>query len=124
MSEDENLTGLGSQESAPKGDFPALRFDAEAYRPHLADSDLTEAQQTELLAAIWQIMVAFADLGFGLDPVQYLQGLQALDNTPPSPKPAPKPRRDMVGCTGQFSEHTNHKPAKAHKRPSAERKES
>lgn len=120
----EDFSGLDSQEGTPKVGYPVLRFDVEAYRPHLADSDLTEAQQKELLVAIWQIMVAFADLGFGLDPVQYLQGLQALDNRQPSPKLAPKPRRDMVGCKGKFSEHANNKPAKARKRPSAERKES
>lgn len=120
----EDFSGLDSQESAPEGRFPALRFDVEEYRHHLSDSDLTEAQQTELLAAIWQIMVSFADLGFGLDPVRYLQGLQALDNSQPNPNSAPKPARDVLGCKGKFSKYSNPKPAKARKRPRAERKES
>ncbi|MEM1363316.1 MAG: hypothetical protein AAGF94_16645 [Pseudomonadota bacterium] len=42
----------------------------EKYRHHLADSDLTLAQQDEFLRALWAIMSTFVDLGFDLGPDQ------------------------------------------------------
>lgn len=71
------------------------------YGDHLVDSDLTEAQQKELLAVLWQIMVAFVDLGFSLKPgekitpksdvsfddvLHYLHLDEPAPETPASPK--------------------------------------
>lgn len=55
---------------------PVLTFDPVEYVGQLEDCDLTEAQQTELLQLLWQIVVQFVDLGFGIHPVQ-----QAVDKT-------------------------------------------
>ncbi|MCR9089454.1 MAG: hypothetical protein NXH97_22270 [Rhodobacteraceae bacterium] len=38
----------------------------ERYGAHLDEAALTEAQKQEFLTALWQIMVAFVDLGFSL----------------------------------------------------------
>lgn len=44
-------------------------FNAEEYLPDLAEFDLTEEQANELLVALWEIMKAFVDLGFGVDSI-------------------------------------------------------
>jgi len=56
------------------GAFPALAFDAEEFCQYVADYELTEAQQAELLEALWAIMVAFVDIGFCIHPVQQASG--------------------------------------------------
>lgn len=47
-------------------------FDAARYREHIADLDITEEQQAELLSTLWWIMAAFVDLGFSVDSVPRL----------------------------------------------------
>ena len=37
------------------------------YQHHLDKFDLTEAQKQELLLTIWNIVTAFAEIGFGMD---------------------------------------------------------
>lgn len=49
-----------------------LQFDPAKYRQHLESFDLTEQQQTELLAILWRILATFVELGFGVDSVQTL----------------------------------------------------
>jgi hypothetical protein len=46
---------------------PTLALDQ--YRQYLDDSNLTEAQANELLAVLWNIMVQFVDLGFGVSTI-------------------------------------------------------
>ena len=41
----------------------------ERYRHLLDDSELTEAQADELLAVLWNLMVQFVDLGFGVNTI-------------------------------------------------------
>jgi hypothetical protein len=66
-----NPTGPGElAEPAPEGHFPALHFDAAEYQRFVDDSDLSPAQQQELLEALWVIIVGFVDLGFHVHPVQ------------------------------------------------------
>lgn len=56
------------------GDKPlALTFDPAEFAAHVAPLNLTDEQANELLGAIWSIMVAFVDLGFGIHPVQQAQ---------------------------------------------------
>jgi hypothetical protein len=57
----------------------ALTFDPDEFISHIADLELTEDQATELLGAIWSIMVAFVDLGFGIHPVQQAQSARNGD---------------------------------------------
>lgn len=61
------------------GDFnvaakPRLEIDIEKYQAYLDGSDLTPAQKEDFLRALWSIMVACVDLGFGVHPVQQACG--------------------------------------------------
>lgn len=44
-----------------------LKFNADEYKDCLNDTDLSEAQKTELLQNLWHIMSAFVDMGWGVD---------------------------------------------------------
>ena len=57
--------------ASPSGNV--LTFDPTEFIAHIAPLDMTDEQATELLGAIWSIMVAFVDLGFGIHPVQQAQ---------------------------------------------------
>jgi len=50
--------------------FPPLTIDWDLYGEMLKDSDLSEAEQRELIETLWTIVVGFVDLGFGIHPVQ------------------------------------------------------
>jgi hypothetical protein len=74
LSADHALSVPGNAPDGSGAGFPALSFDPAEYRKFVEDSDLSEAQQQELLEAVWVIIVGFVDLGFHIHPVQ-----QALD---------------------------------------------
>lgn len=99
--------------------LPPLRFDVDEYRKYIEDEDLTEAQAEELLGAIWAVMVAFVDLGFGIHPVQ-----QAMDRSRGKAELPPLDRATVLSCKESFSKSATQKPAKAATRPGGERKES
>ncbi|MDF1807762.1 hypothetical protein [Hyphomonas sp.] len=44
-----------------------VHFDPEAYAHHIAELDLTEAQQLAVMRTVWDLMVLFVDAGFGID---------------------------------------------------------
>ncbi len=50
--------------------FAALSFNPAEFAAYVADFDLSEAQQRELLETVWTMMVGFVDLGFRIHPVQ------------------------------------------------------
>lgn len=49
-----------------------LRFDADKYLRYVDDVDLPEDQKRELLEALWNILAALVDIGFGVDSVQQI----------------------------------------------------
>jgi len=53
---------------------PAITVNYEKYAPLLEDPDLSEDQKREFLQAVWNIIVGFVDLGFGVHPVQLACG--------------------------------------------------
>lgn len=55
---------------APPPRRPVLEFDYREYAHHLSQYDLTEEQKRAHLEALWRILIAFADLGFGIHPAQ------------------------------------------------------
>ena len=61
--------------SAAPEHAPALHFDVESFREYRADFEMTEAEWAELLEVLWPIMVAFADYGLGMHPLQHVLGL-------------------------------------------------
>lgn len=58
----------------PKHTQPTLECDFEAYAHYLEDSDLTENEKRQILEALWNIAVAFVDIGFGVHPGQQVCG--------------------------------------------------
>jgi len=50
--------------------YPVAEFDADQYRHHLDEYELTQAQEDELLEALWHIMSTMVDIGWGVDNVQ------------------------------------------------------
>ena len=55
-----------------------LAFDKEKYLPELEGTDLSEEQKIEMLQALWSIIEAFVDLGFGANSIhQFFSELAA-----------------------------------------------
>ncbi len=52
-----------------RGSAP-LALDPDKYRRYLDDFELSEEQQNELLAVLWNICRTFVEIGFGVDSVQ------------------------------------------------------
>lgn len=65
-----------TQESPPDDDissspsYPTLTIDWDLYGEYLQETDLTEDEQREFIETLWNIVVAFVDLGFGIHPTQ------------------------------------------------------
>ena len=72
-------------------DRPVLTIDYEKYAHFLEDSDLTEDQQQQFLETIWNIIVEFVSLGWGVHPLQQAQKPcgQLGDNSPKAALTAP-----------------------------------
>jgi len=47
-----------------------LKLDTEAYLSQLDDWDITEDEKSQLLDALWGVLVSFAEIGFEIHPVQ------------------------------------------------------
>ena len=74
MSEQDEITthsdicaSLAASGSSGSGQF---EIDFEKYLELTREFDATEEQQRELIAALWQIMMAFMDFKYGIHPVQ------------------------------------------------------
>ncbi len=61
---------------------PIVAVDVEKYQAYLDDPNLSEEQKEEFLQAIWSIMVAFVDLGFGVHPLQEVCGQDSDESCP------------------------------------------
>jgi len=53
---------------------PILSVDVERYQKYLDDTDLSEAEKAEFLQSLWQVIVSFVELGFGVHPLQEVCG--------------------------------------------------
>ncbi len=68
----------GSTSSVGASSLPTLKLDPEEFKAFIEEYDLSEDQSQEYLEILWQIVVTFVDLGFGIDPVQ--QAMEAGQN--------------------------------------------
>lgn len=50
--------------------YQTLTIDYALYEQYLENADLTEEQKREFLDTLWNIIVNFVDLGFGVHPLQ------------------------------------------------------
>lgn len=53
---------------------PVITVDVEKYQQYLDGSGLSEDQKEEYLEAMWAVVVAFVELGFGVHPLQDVCG--------------------------------------------------
>lgn len=47
-----------------------LEIDVERYQSYLDSSEISAEQKADFLKALWTVIVAFVDLGYGIHPVQ------------------------------------------------------
>ena len=47
-----------------------LEIDLESYQTYIDDNDFSDEQKSDFVNALWTVIVAFVDLGYGLHPVQ------------------------------------------------------
>lgn len=67
-----------------------IEFDVDEFRHHVEELELSEEQERELLTALWNIIVQFVDLGFGVHPVQRARATCGKDQ---------KTRRNATLCS-------------------------
>lgn len=53
----------------------SLSMDWDLFGEHLKEFDMTDAQERELLEALWSLVVGFVDLGLGIHPAQLVAGI-------------------------------------------------
>lgn len=82
-----------------------LTLDVEKYQTYLDDADLTGDQKEEFLKALWSIIVAFVDLGFGISPLQKIDTASCGKDEKADALPA-KAVRALLSC-----EHSKHQQA-------------
>jgi len=61
------MNGLCSGEDGDARSFSGYDLDLEKYRRELAEFQLTEEQEAELLQTLWSIMRSFVEMGFSGD---------------------------------------------------------
>ena len=73
-----------------------LEIDLDHYQSYLDDPALTPDQKEEILGALWTIITAFVELGFGVHPVQQACGKheRTLDPTAKSESTKPKKNKE------------------------------
>lgn len=54
-----------------------LTVDVQRYQQYLDDTDMSGAEKAEFLQALWQIIVSFVELGYGVHPLQEVCGKDA-----------------------------------------------
>lgn len=62
------------EDITPAAETFAIQFDAAEFVHFLEDADLSSDQKIEYVRMIWDIVLQFVDLGFGLHPIQQACG--------------------------------------------------
>lgn len=70
---DKQETTIPGRASDASTGRPVITVDYEKYAHFLDDSDLTEDQKQEFLQMLWNIIVEFVSMGFGVHPLQQAQ---------------------------------------------------
>jgi len=63
--------------AVPATPRPSVEIDTAKYQKYLDDPSLSEDQKEEIIKALWVILTAFVDLGFGVHPAQQVQEAEA-----------------------------------------------
>lgn len=59
----------------PKTELPSIHLNLEDWLPYLESNDVTEAEKVEAIETLWNIAMAFVDLGWELDMAEEFSGL-------------------------------------------------
>ena len=78
MAKDKNL--LPPSHSPPP--YRAIQLDLEKYKPFLDDHNIADTDKEQLLEALWNIVVSFVKLGYGVHPVQQAQEIKKIAQPP------------------------------------------
>lgn len=62
--------GMALEKSSEK----RIQIDTAKYQAYLDDPDLSDEQKEQIVEALWQIILCFVDLGFGISPLQQACG--------------------------------------------------
>jgi len=82
---EKNPAGLeGLSESFDLSAKPIITVDVEKYQSYLDDTAMTDAEKKEFLQALWQVIVGFVELGFGVHPLQEVCGKLTDTDTQPA----------------------------------------
>lgn len=66
----DNIVGRSVKDVFNRPARATVGVDVEKYKAFLNDPALTETQKEEILQALWSIVMAFVELGFGVHPLQ------------------------------------------------------
>ena len=78
----------GIYNTSQESHAPSIAIDYALYEAYLADSDWSDDEKQAFLDDLWQIIVAFVDLGFGVHPLLQAEGaadIEAILGIAPSP---------------------------------------
>lgn len=76
-----------------------LGFDEAEFQHFINDMNIPDEQKTEFLETLWNIVVTFVDLGFGMEAAQH--ALRPLINIPPETT-TPETQADIKPLIGSF----------------------
>lgn len=77
----------------------SLQPDIERYREHIKRMNLSDAQATQLINALWKIMSAFVDKGFGVDSAQLALSRPKATTSKPATTSQTKPDGETENLT-------------------------
>lgn len=66
--------GVALERAASKAEARNVEIDVEKYQAYLDDPSLSDDQKEEIIHALWTIIMAFVELGFGVHPTQQACG--------------------------------------------------
>lgn len=66
--------GVALEKAAGKAEARNFEIDVAKYQAYLDDPSLSDDQKEEIVRALWTIIVAFVELGFGVSPTQQACG--------------------------------------------------
>ena len=96
----------------------SIEVDYQKYERFLEAADLSEEHKREFIAALWSIIVAFVDLGFGVHPAQQAEKTCGkLTDSPPKPALS---KGNQVNCQSKSLTTNSNKAAGSETVPAAE----
>ncbi|MCB9958711.1 MAG: hypothetical protein H6843_08925 [Rhodospirillaceae bacterium] len=103
-----NKSGSDTLENRSLGDSfdlparPIMTIDLEKYQSLLDDPRLSDEHKEEFLEALWSIVVAFVELGFGVHPLQ-----EVCEQNQPTDEKTSKDAFDLVRSEESESDKTS-----------------